>query len=115
MNRALEIFSRTPKTHNCAQAVAAGCGYEELVPSLAAMGHGKAPGGRCGALHAALAATPETFHAGICRDFVVHAGSELCKELKQNRVSCEACVELAASLLENCASVLSGEKLQQGH
>ncbi len=102
MHKAQEIFSRVPKTHNCAQSVAAGCGHEELVPGLAAMGHGRAPGGRCGALHAALAAAPEACRDEIRRAFAAEAGSELCKELKAKGYPCASCVELAASLLDEC-------------
>ena len=54
MNRAVEIFSEIPRKCNCAQAVAAGLERDDLLPELAACGGGKAPGGRCGALHAAM-------------------------------------------------------------
>ena len=100
MNQALEIFTRQPKTHNCAQSVAAGCGREDLVDSLKPMGGGRAPEGRCGALQAVLAATPESCHAVLCRRFSEAVGSESCRELKKNGVPCEKCVEAGASLLE---------------
>lgn len=98
-NKALEIFERAPKTHNCAQAVAAGCGREDIVSALEAMGHGRAPKGRCGALHTVLVATEEASHDAICAEFVLAAGSELCRELKQGQVSCATCVEIASDIL----------------
>lgn len=100
MNQALEIFNRKPKTHNCAQAVATGCGCEELVESLKPMGGGRAPEGRCGALQSLLAATPESLHARLRHRFVEAVGSEFCRELKKRGMSCEKCVETAAALLE---------------
>lgn len=100
MNQAVEIFTRVPKTHNCAQAVAAGCGLEGLAEALKPMGGGRAPEGRCGALQAVLAATPEARHAELRRRFAEKAGSEFCRELKGNGVACEACVEAGAAILE---------------
>lgn len=64
-------------------------------------GGGRAPLGRCGALHAALelAKDPHT-QEWIAKNFLEKAGSELCKEIrKQKRISCAGCVELASDLL----------------
>ena len=58
MCKAVELFTAVPKLHNCAQAVAAGAGDEALAESMKVCGGGKAPLGRCGALHAALELTP---------------------------------------------------------
>ena len=52
-NKALELFTAVPKMHNCAQAVAEGCGHPEMVAELASCGGGRAPEGLCGALHSA--------------------------------------------------------------
>ena len=62
MNRASELFSAVPHRHNCAQAVACGCGGEDLYNELQSCGGGRAPGGVCGALYAAQLLNPE--HAG---------------------------------------------------
>ena len=99
--KAVEIFRRTPKTHNCAQAVAEWAGRQELVSELAPMGGGRAPDNMCGALYAALAITPAERHADIRREFTAGASSERCREIKCNGVSCDACVALAAALLNN--------------
>ena len=101
MNRAVEIFSEVPRQCNCAQAVAAGLGREDLLSALATCGGGKAPGGRCGALHAAMLISGEGKADGIRAKFVAAAGSEFCRELKQElKVPCVKCVETAAALAE---------------
>ena len=101
MNNAVEIFSRTPRTVNCAQAVAAGLGREDLLPELASCGGGHAPGGRCGALHAALLIVPEAARAEVAAEFRRQAGSELCREIRAaGGFPCRSCVETAAGLAE---------------
>ena len=101
MNNALEVFGKTPRVFNCAQSVAVGCGHPELVEKLASCGGGRAPGGRCGALHAALMLAPPEKCDALLEAFVSGTGSELCRELKTvHRVPCERCVSLAAELAE---------------
>ncbi|MBQ6470338.1 MAG: hypothetical protein IJJ33_00005, partial [Victivallales bacterium] len=93
MTKAEEIFSAVPKTHNCAQAVAAGAGRDDLVPALAACGGGRAPNGLCGALHAALAIAPEKHHEQIKAAFASATGAMTCREIKgATRTSCAKCV-----------------------
>ena len=100
-NSALELFSRTPRTVNCAQAVASGCGKPELAAELSSCGGGRAPEGRCGALHAALLLVPQMRRSALREAFVAALGSEFCRELKTvHHVPCERCVELAARLAE---------------
>ena len=101
MNTALEIFRRVPRTHNCSQSVAAGCGHPELNAELASCGGGRAPEGRCGALHAAmLMAGPEKQEA-VRQKFIAENGSEFCRELKTvYHVPCEKSVESAARIFE---------------
>ncbi|MDO4558094.1 MAG: 2-amino-4-hydroxy-6-hydroxymethyldihydropteridine pyrophosphokinase, partial [Planctomycetia bacterium] len=100
MNRAEEIFRQVPKTHNCAQAVAAGCGAEELVAELATCGRGNAPQGLCGALYAAMRILPGECHEDVRREFATVAGAERCREIReQNRLSCAGCVRCAAELV----------------
>ncbi len=102
MNKARELFTCVPRLHNCAQAVAAGYGCgDEVVAPLAMMGGGRAPGGCCGALYAALLLAPEEFHADFRRRFTAAAGTELCEEIKQRGFPCASCVEMAAKFLED--------------
>lgn len=101
MNKAGVIFSQVPRNCNCAQAVAAGCGHEELVDELKNCGGGRAPEGRCGALHAALQLVPADRRAAVCEAFRAKAGSEKCAEIRPAGVfPCLQCVILAADLAE---------------
>ena len=102
MNRAVELFTAVPKMHNCAQAVAAGAGEEELSAELKCCGGGKAPEGRCGALYAALRLTPEECHSEVLQRFKAAAGSEFCREIKAGNppFSCAECVRTGAELVE---------------
>ena len=105
-NKALELFCAIPKTHNCAQAVACGCGHCEWKETLASCGGGRAPEGRCGALHAAmLLAENDTVREEIRKGFVSENGSEFCHELKAAGVPCAKCVECAAALAEKAQLV----------
>jgi len=101
MNRALELFQRMPRTCNCAQSVAAGCGHPELTAELSSCGGGRAPEGRCGALHAALRMVPAERGEAVRAAFIAKNGSEFCRELKTvHHTPCEQCVETAAALAE---------------
>ena len=107
-NTALQYFTAVPKQHNCAQAVAAGAGREDLVCSLGSCGGGRAPEGFCGALYAALLLAPETEHEKIRTSVQAAAGALTCREIKSAaQVSCAECVRIAAQLTE---PFLSGEK-----
>jgi len=102
MNEAVEIFSQVPRTVNCAQAVAAGLGRRELLPELGSCGGGRAPGGRCGALHAALLLIPERARAAAEEEFRRRAGSVFCREIRAaGKFPCRSCVEAAAELAES--------------
>ena len=65
-------------------------------------GHGgRAEGGVCGALHAALrlSGKKETKEF-LRREFVEKAGSEHCREIRRlKKLNCDRCVELAAKVL----------------
>lgn len=101
MNKAVEIFSAIPRKYNCAQSVAAGSDRDDLVPALASCGGGKAPAGRCGALHAAMLIAGEGKAESVRAEFVAAAGSEFCRELKHElKVPCVKCVGTAAALAE---------------
>ena len=93
---------------NCAQSVAfawgskfAGArGVEEVFDGC---GGGRVPGGLCGALHASCTLAGAEAAEKIKGQFAEKTGGELtCKAIrKENKVSCTACVEIAAELLEN--------------
>ena len=99
MNKAVEIYSRVPKTHNCAQSVAEGCDRPDLVETLKTCGGGRAPEGFCGALYAALLMNPPERHAAIREAFRKEVGSECCEEIRAARiVPCAHCIEVATEL-----------------
>ncbi len=105
-NHALEHFRRPPKLLNCAQSVL--YAYQQVqgdtTISLADMkpfGGGRAPGGLCGALHAACTLAPDKAERLKSR-FAEITGSVFCKELRRaNQHPCEVCVSESAQLLEN--------------
>lgn len=100
-NNGVDFYTAVPKLHNCAQAVAAGAGREDLVTAFAVCGGGKAPGGLCGALHAALALAPESEHEAIKAAFAEKAGALTCREIKTGTFfPCAECVRVAAELTE---------------
>ena len=98
---AVEIYSRIPKTHNCAQAVAAAFEQQNLVDDMKSCGGGRAPEGRCGALHAALQLVDKEAYHELCREFKARAGSEYCHELKKElKFPCQECVRLGDMLAQ---------------
>lgn len=99
--KAVELFTAVPKLHNCAQAVAGGCGREDLVAELASCGGGKAPGGFCGALYAACVISDEAEKEEIISRFRKAAGAITCREIKTvTGYPCVECVRTAAGLLK---------------
>lgn len=107
VKRAVEAYTR--ERMNCAQSVLRAYQQthavtEEQIAAAKAHGGGRAEGGLCGALHAALllAKTPEQqqqIRAGFARE----AGAETCKGIKGAGGSgypCKDCVALAARLLQ---------------
>lgn len=99
--KAVAIFTATPKTHNCAQSVAAGFDRASLVEELRLCGGGRAPEGVCGALHAALRMVPEKDRDEVVKQFTAQAGSPYCRVLKRElNFPCTECVRLAAALTE---------------
>jgi hypothetical protein len=91
---------------NCAQSILSGfreeCGvpYAEI-EAARAVGGGRAEGGVCGALHAALRLSgKDETKEFLRRQFIEKAGSEKCREIRRlKKLSCAQCVELAASVL----------------
>ena len=104
MNQAMTLFSAIPRQHNCAQAVVCGLGRQDLQEEMKACGGGHAPGGLCGALHAAMTLVPE--HAEEIRSaFAASLGADTCHALKgELHVPCTKCVETAATLAERFLS-----------
>ncbi|MFH1498437.1 MAG: redox-active protein [Verrucomicrobiota bacterium] len=102
---ALAVFHRPPENLNCAQAVfaayqAVSGDHSLTVASFKPWGGGRAPGGRCGALHAACTLAPAS--AGKINDaFLTRIGALCCREITQ---PCVDCVGTAAALLEQAAS-----------
>jgi Putative redox-active protein (C_GCAxxG_C_C) len=104
-DQALAVFRRPPERLNCAQAVLHA--YGEIsgkadipVADLKPLGGGGAPGGLCGALHAACIIAPDSAEA-LRTKFAAQRGSVRCKELRADREHrCESSVATAAELLE---------------
>lgn len=101
---AAKLFHQPPQNLNCAQSVLAA--YQEATGDTStalepfrAHGGGRAPEGICGAIYAACQLRPEAAE-GMKADFQAHTGALGCRELKAKGISCKACVELAAELLE---------------
>jgi hypothetical protein len=103
---ALKHFRRPPMMLNCAQSVLYAYQqiYGESLFSLEQMkssGGGRAPGGLCGALHAACSLLPDKAEQ-LKNRFAQKTGSILCKEMRAaNQHPCEVCVSESAHLLEN--------------
>lgn len=101
---AVFLFKKGRK--NCAEAVAEAwqqvSGKDlDLTVNLAKCGSGRAPQGLCGAIYAAQLVCDEDKKAEISDRFADAAGSLGCREIRSmKKLSCTACVELAASLLE---------------
>jgi hypothetical protein len=100
---------------NCAQSVLRAFQEiknlsEEQIKAAKAYGGGRAPGGRCGALHAALELISDVEGKNrLAKSFSEEAGSEICKEIRKLRkVSCGQCVELATGLAQSNLGLSKG-------
>lgn len=101
--KSLSVFRKSPKRLNCAQSVSHGLGHDELVEEMAAHSAGRAPGGMCGALHAAMQVAGEQDADQVHDAFVKECGSSKCRELKEElKVPCEKCVACASDLVATC-------------
>ena len=101
------IHSYTKEKLNCAQSILSAFRHrkditQNEINAAHALGGGKAGGGVCGALHAALLLHDNHAKKRSLREsFVERAGSEQCREIRAKKiVTCTQCVELAAELLE---------------
>ncbi len=97
-------YFHNEENYNCAQAVLVQNGAPaETVAQFKASGGGRAPGGICGALHAArFLLNDEAKFRQLCEEFAAKSGGALsCRELKSEaKLPCPVCVDLAAELLE---------------
>jgi len=102
--RARALFHAPPQNLNCAQAVLAA--YQEAsgdqaldLQAFQAHGGGRAPGGLCGALHAACAIHPEAAEA-LRNGFLQEVGHLDCASIRVRGLdACRDCVGLAVGLL----------------
>lgn len=103
-----QTFHNPQYGHNCAQAVA----YNNIqlfddpnvVAEYKAYGGGRAEGGVCGALYAAMQACPEKAEL-IKERFTERVGDWRCKEIKQNmKTPCPDCCDIAHEVLNNVMS-----------
>jgi hypothetical protein len=104
-NHALKRFRRPPEPLNCAQSVL--YAYQKVsgnmgipLADMKRFGGGRAPGGLCGALHAACSVVPEKAEQ-LKSAFAAVTGSTCCREIRgANEHPCEVCVSTSADLLE---------------
>lgn len=91
--------------HNCSQAVLQAfkerCQIsDERITAARMTGFGRAPGGRCGALHAALDLLAPEHHVAVEAAFVERTGAAACRDIRKLRqASCSECVGEAARLV----------------
>jgi len=99
--KALQFFRKPPLRLNCAQAVAYGCGREDLLEELGNCGTGKAPGGLCGAIFCAMKIAGETDSKAVGEEFEKKLGACHCAKLKQDlHIPCPDCVACAVEIIE---------------
>lgn len=111
LKKASAIFHQEPDHYNCAQSVAKLCDRDDLVPGFRAFGGGRAEGGLCGALFAALAVSEPGEEARIRKEFEEKVGALTCKEIKGGqKTPCPDCVAWGM-LLARPASAASPDTL----
>ena len=99
-DKAVSLYSQIPKEYNCAQSVAKAFERDDLVAQLKSCGGGRAEGGLCGALHAALLMLPENKSKETKKQFRDRVGDILCKTIRrEGKTPCAECVRTAASLI----------------
>ena len=99
-DHAVALFSAVPKEYNCAQSVAKAFGRDDLVTMLKTCGGGRAEGGLCGALYAALHLLPADKRETTKEQFQGMAGDVLCRAIrKEGKTPCKECVRIAADLV----------------
>ncbi|OGV54472.1 MAG: hypothetical protein A2X45_09745 [Lentisphaerae bacterium GWF2_50_93] len=104
VKKAIKAYSE--EKLNCAQSVLRGfqkdmgISDEEIVEAKK-LGGGRAPGGKCGALHSALELLENDLEKKeLSATFAQKAGAEDCRLIRaMKKISCGQCVEHASSLL----------------
>jgi hypothetical protein len=102
----IAVFLFRKGNKNCAEAVAEAWQKvsrkdPEVSENFSKCGSGRAPRGLCGAIYAAQIVSDEAKKTDLTDRFADAAGSLLCREIRaMKKLSCTACVELAATLLE---------------
>lgn len=96
--KALSLFRQPPRCLNCAQTICAAMEREDLVEDMRDKARGKAPGGTCGALFAAMTLAPDRAD-DIRAAFTQTLGANTCNELKARQNPCPRCVQTAIRLL----------------
>lgn len=115
MSKEKSLAAYKGKKLNCAQSVLSGFkeshGVDDArILEARAHGGGKAPGGRCGALHGALELLGDKCRADAGEAFLAAAGSLECREIRAlKKLWCEDCVALAAEIVELMSRKNSGE------
>jgi hypothetical protein len=109
-DQAVSLYSKTPKEYNCAQAVVKAFGRDDIVAPLKSCGGGRAEGGLCGALHAALLLLPENKREAMKEQFRDRVGSIFCRTIRQEgKTPCAECVRIAADLVAEQSVKATGE------
>ena len=99
-DKAVSLYSKVPKEYNCAQSVAKAFGRDDLVVSLRSCSGGRAEGGLCGALYAAMLLLPEVQGEVIQEQFRKMAGDITCRAIRQRGTTpCTECVRIAANFV----------------
>ena len=106
--KASETFHHPDYKHNCAQAIAYKFKHlyadADAVDHMKACGGGRAEGGICGALHAAILALPSQKEQ-ITEKFREQNGNITCRELKQGgKVPCIQCIDSAERIITDAIS-----------
>jgi len=99
LDEAASVLRQPPLRLNCAQSVLALCGIENRLDEFSEHGGGRAPGGLCGALYAALQLVSEDRRDDVRKAFAAEAGAEKCQDIKRGTgTSCQMCVAIATAL-----------------
>ncbi len=98
VEKAMQLYlGKGDKKYNCAEAVVAAFGEDE--GPFSGCGRGNAPGGWCGAAHAAASLMGSSVE--VENRFKDQAGCVTCHGIRHMRkLSCPACVELGARLVQ---------------
>ena len=114
--RASDTYRHPDFLHNCSQALA--FKFASLYPDpdnvlqrFASTGAGRAPGGMCGALYAAIQAFPDAKDVIVSRFAESTSGCTTCRDIKSiAAVPCKRCIDIAEDIIADLASAPSSSK-----